>query len=615
MTIKTVKAHLIPAGLDLGSRNARIAIIPKSQQKQEQNQSKAAPQVVSNEIGQRYTLALSIVEPKAESDPMNDQFWDKPGSNKKKNENNENEVAKPTFIHGDAARRTLHRLKKPLGPNFVSHIVHEAAMATTNSNDNDDSSETQSDNEENKLQAAQSFFSHLSTQATNADGATSHPSALRYVLAIPPTTAATTEATTSTYVSAVEHGISLSMQQCGYDTAPEVIHATKASASQSLNKREKKELIQKIERTEHILAVITNPVAIGHAHGLFDNHPTTPTVDDATNVASNWKNILVIDWGASSLTLSHLKNIGTTNLTSLHLTQTESKSCCGINILNILVSHVAELFERKVRGSIPRGETLMNKKAKAKLEVACEDTLRSFGYGSKAHVTIDGLIDGIDCQVEIMLARFEMLLTGALRMAEGMIKDFVAKSGVEFDGVLSSGGIMRMTCVDAIMKRLFQGQWRGKGIGDVAPEEAIALGCASYAHALLEASLTDETGDVQESVSVAEESKQSHVIEQDVFLSPIGIGLSLQEGDAAAVILIEKSTPLPALVTKTVSLVDVASSSLGVMQITNDSNAAEKMIGKIEGIDTSASSLEVTMELSCKGQLSVLINGGDPFII
>ena len=55
--------------------------------------------------------------------------------------------------------------------------------------------------------------------------------------------------------------------------------------------------------------------------------------------------------------------------------------------------------------------------------------------------------------------------------------------------------------------------------------------------------------------------------------------------------------------------------SLGVMQITNDSNAAEKMIGKIEGIDTSASSLEVTMELSCKGQLSVLINGGDPFII
>ena len=47
----------------------------------------------------------------------------------------------------------------------------------------------------------------------------------------------------------------------------------------------------------------------------------------------------------------------------------------------------------------------------------------------------------------------------------------------------------------------------------------------------------------------------------------------------------------------------------------HDSNAAEKMIGKIEGIDTSASSLEVTMELSCKGQLSVLINGGDPFII
>ena len=606
----TATATLIPAGIDLGSCNARIAIIPKSQL----TQPSPTPTIVPNEIGARYTLALSMPEPETEADPLNDQYWDKPNSNKKAEQDAAGATAPTTFLYGDAARRTLHRLKKPLKPHFVFETIHSAVENT-----DDDVDATVENNMQSKLEPAQAFFSHLSTQATSANGATAHPSSLRYVLSIP-VTISSSPSQIETYVQTVQNGMVESMRQIGYDTAPEIINA---SADRNLNKKEKKQIIKSIEQNPSVLAVITHPVAIGHAHGIFDE------VDVTNSNNHKWKNILVVNWGASSLTLTHLtKNNNNNNLTSIQKFQHESKSCCGINILSILVSHTAEIFERNKRGMIPRGETLLNKKAKAKLEVACEDALRSFGYSPKAHVTIDGLIDGIDCQVEIMLARFEMLLAGTMRMAENMIKDFVDKSGVEFDGVLSAGGIMRMNCVDSIMKRLFQGKWRGKAVGDVAPEEAIALGCARFAHMLLESSPNHNNDNYSHTLASSNEEEKKEqdiiatncIVEEKVLLSPVGIGLSLQEGDPAAVVMIEKQTPLPALVTKNISL--TSTTSLGVMQIfSSNSNKdqekeqPDKMIGKIEGIDASATSVEVTMELSCKGQLSVLINGGPSFVI
>lgn len=561
---------LVPAGIDAGTVNARVAIISKSQ---------STPCIVPNALGQRYTLALSIAEPKAEADPLNDQYWDKPKKSSK-----EDEQPEPVhYIHGDAARRTLHRLKKPLNPHFVSNLIQDAAKVSDGSDDIPD--------QEEKLRAAESFFCHLSTQATHASGTTAHPSSLRYVLSVPATQS---KAETDAFIKSVQNGTVQCIEQVGHDTTPELLKMP------NLNKREKKQVIEKIESTNRVLAVITNPIAVGHAHDLFDKDSKS---------SPNWKNVLVIDWGASSLTLTHLQNLGSTQMTSIQKSQSQSKSC-GLNILNILVSHTAEIFERNKRGMIPRGETLLNKKAKAKLEVACEDALRSFGYSPKAHVTIDGLIDGIDCQVEIMLARFEMLLASVLKTAEGMIRDFIASLGVEFDGILCAGGIMRMKCVDSMMKRLFEGKWKGKGVGDVAPEEAVALGCAKYAQTILEFSLREGLYDTKEN---DESTNHEHVIEKDIVLSPIGIGLSLQEDDPAAIIMIEDRTPLPALVTKNIPLAG-CSSCLGVKQISKEGEA-EKIIGKIEGIDMSASSVEVTMELSCKGQLSVIVNGGPKFVI
>jgi hypothetical protein len=582
MATEDEQTRLIPAGIDIGTRNARLSVI---------SESDSQPCIVPNEIGQRYTLALSIEEPKAEADPMNDQYWDKPKKGSKLDE-----VEAPvSHIHGDAARKTLNRLKKPLKPHFVSSLIQDVANCDPSDGSDvaleggEEEAVNVEEEKQNKLRAAESFFSHLSTQTSHASGTTAHPSSLRYVLSVPPTQS---KAETETFIKTVENGTLKSIEQVGWDSAPEILK------SPNLNKREKKQIIQEAEKVNRVLAVITNPIAVAHAHGVFDA--------DSKSMPK-WQNMLIIDWGASALTLTHLQNLGSTQMTSMQETQTQSASC-GVNILNILVKHAAELFERNKRGMIPRGETLLNKKAKAKLEVACEDALRSFGYSQKAHVTVDGLIDGIDCQIEIMLARFEMLLATVLKTAEGMIRDFVASSGVQFDGVLSSGGIMRMKCVSSMINRLFQDKWRGMGVGDVAPEEAVALGCAKFARSMLESPLREAIIDNTE-----DSTNLKNFMEEDVVLSPVGIGLSLQEGDPAALIMIEKRTPLPALVTKNIPLAG-CSSSIGVTQISEEKQV-EKMIGKIEDFDKSASSLEVTMELSCKGQLSVLINGGPTVVM
>ncbi len=190
----------------------------------------------------------------------------------------------------------------------------------------------------------------------------------------------------------------------------------------------------------------------------------------------------------------------------------QDTSLSGTELINLLIKHVSELFERSHRGAIPPGEVLLNKKARAKLHMACEGALRtlSAGFSHKVQITVDGLFEGMDCNVEVMKARFDMLCGTFLRKAESKIKSVVTRimeeqheeeknnnnsnnnnnnEGDKKNGsecyhhvALMSGNVMRMPAVKALMDTLFPSTtyWRGKGFGDVPPEEAVALGCAAY---------------------------------------------------------------------------------------------------------------------------------------
>jgi len=555
---------LVSVGLDVGSLNARIFFHKPNEEQQQ-------PSIVPNEIGQRYTLALSTAEPEVESDPMNDQYWDN-GKNKKK------AGAKPPkevhYLYGDAARKSLQRLKQQLGPHTILTMVE---AQETNEEDVDvgsgnEYSEADDAIEENKAACA-SFFQHLTNLTTNATHTSPH--SLRVVLAVPVPSSLdeTSKTTTANLCSNVQAGIMKSILQAG------------------INKKDKKE----IKAKKRIVTVLSHPIAIAHAHNLFLEDSASSNTSASTPSTSP-RDVLVADWGASALSISHLR-IASNGIATIEKHVSDA-SLSGKNIISLLTKHIAELFERKVRGAIPPGETMMNKKAKAKLDVAAEDAIRSFGFSPKKTVTIDGLIEGLDCHVDIMLARFEMLLGNVLRGAETKLKGFGT-----FDSVISAGSIMKMKCVERMMDRLYPraSVWRGENANDVPLDEAVAIGCARYGSSLLGMNLPVEDNN-------EEEEEEPILVEEEVPLCPIGIGLCLQEGDPAAVVMIENKAPLPALCTKLVDITGISNNCIHLIQI--NEKGEEKVVGRIENFDSSAKEAEVTAELTVEGNLRVSVNGG-----
>jgi molecular chaperone DnaK (HSP70) len=543
---EVTEANLVAVGLDVGSINARIYI----------SNAKQEPSIVANEIGERHTLALSTPEPNAESDPMNDQYWD---DNKKKKDKAKGPAKEVHYLYGDAARKSLERLKKPLAPHTILNMAQQVDNA-------EDDVDADVEPEFDPKAASAAFFQHLTNLTTNASH--TNPQNLRFVLSTPPSSDDSNKASLANLSSALKMGLLQSIDQAGY------------------KKTEKKAIYGE----KRIVAIVTHPVAIAHAHKLFSK-PTT-------------QNVLIVDWGASSLSMSHL-SISSGGMAQIQK-HVSDESFSGKNIIAVLVKHIAELFERANRG-VMRGETLRNKKAKAKLEVAAEDALRSLGFSPKVTVTVDGLIDGIDCHVDVMLARFEMLMAALLKSAESKLKEF---GDFDSDSVIGAGSVIKMKCIDKMMDRLYPRDQvsRGESVTDVPPDEAVALGCAIYGSMYLSTSYVMADDESKE----AEAEDACVLVDEEVPLCPVGIGLSLVAGDPAALVLIERGTPLPALVTKVVDVTG-CSNSMDIVQI----NDGEKVLGRIEGIDASGGSkeVEVTMELTVEGKLSVSVNGGPVFEI
>jgi hypothetical protein len=79
-----------------------------------------------------------------------------------------------------------------------------------------------------------------------------------------------------------------------------------------------------------------------------------------------------------------------------------------------------------------------------------------------------------------------------------------------------------------------------------------------------------------------------------------------------AVPLIEVGEPLPANVTRTFNIGELTSSSIGLVQMSGgNTEVANKLIGKIEGVEADSKSIEVTVELTAEGSLTVSVNGGE----
>mmetsp|Transcript_3939 Transcript_3939/g.7577 ORF Transcript_3939/g.7577 Transcript_3939/m.7577 type:complete len:604 (+) Transcript_3939:92-1903(+) len=570
-------SQLVAVGVDIGSHNARIYI--------SQN-STSYPSIVPNENGQRYTLAISVAEPEIESDPMNDQYWD---DNKKQTKDSSSSASKKKkdvhYLHGDAARKSLQRLKKPIEPHCILNMIKTLQQEQQNHHQEEQGGDEEQDqdliqqDDTSNQDACLSFFQHL----TNLTAHASHtsPQHLRFVLSVPPSdTSFASEL--SVYF---QQGVLQSIQQAGYA------------------KSEKK----MIHSQKRILSLIAHPVAIAHAHGLLSDNE------------SGKKNVLIVDWGASAMSMTHLVIVGGIARIQKHVWE---PSLSGRNIIALVVKHIAELFERKNRG-IPPGEVMCNKKARAKLEIAAEEALRSLGFSSKVTVNIDGLYEGLDCHADVMLATFEMLMRSFLTKAEGLWKGFQEEEEeeegnnniIKYDAVIGAGSVMNIKCVERLMDRIFPCDTfhRGKSANDVPPEEAIAMGCAIYGSCYLSTTFLDAIHDNSNDESngngnIPDTLQHLSLVEEEVALCPMSIGLRLVEGDPIAILLIEEGAPLPALVTKMINVSECSSKGIDIVQITSED---EKTIGKIQGIDGGEENkqIEITAEVDESGIFSVAVNG------
>jgi len=562
--------ELIPIGIDLGSLHARVAIGNLAHAKTSTADglvdTKPLPDIISNAQGSRYTLALVGTDNNVESDTGD---------------------AETRHIFGEAARRALAREKKPTISKDPSSMVRELVRSTSSVVKDDDATE--------KATKASAFFSHLTDLA--CDASSSHPGKVRTVVSVP---VASTPEEQAGIVETVEKGI--------HDAL-----AARISA------KEVKALKKKGENEEaSVMAVITDPAAVCIAHGLTEiEHPAVIDLAAPKDASSsNWKHALVIDWGASGLTATHIcKTSSNSSLLNIVKTTTDA-TCSGTAIISVLAKHCASMFERKNRVA----GVLESKKACHRLEMACESAVRTLSRAPTVTVAVDGLYEGIDMNVPISKPRFDMLMNGILRKAETMLQTFTGEEGVEFDVVLLAGNVCDMPSASNLIRtKLFPNANSGRG--DVPPDEAVAIGCARHAASILSCDTHSKHGGKRS------EGNDLGPATRNVKTCPLSIGIcrienGKENGDVEPIIssnsvpLIEVGEPLPVNVTRKITYMNgddswLTKSYIGIVQMQGGAATKSKLIGKIEQIpESDDKSFEITMELSTAGKLSLSVNGG-----
>ena len=572
----------IPIGIDLGSIHARVAIgnvshvrIPPAGDGTVVD-TRPLPDVISNAQGSRYTLALVGA--------------DNAGGDGDVVENSNAEVR---HVFGEAARRSLARENKPAISKDLSPMVRELVRSSSSLiGTNDEEAAT-------KASKASAFFSHLADLA--CDASSSHHSKLRTVVSVP---VGSTPDEQSAIVGIVERGIN------------DALLARLTTKEAKLLRKKKCD-----EDDPFVMAIITDPAAVCIAHGLTETeHPRTIDLagSNSATPSNYWKHALVVDWGASGLTATHVSRRSSNSsiiTVERHVTET---GCSGTAIVNALAAHCASMFERKSRVS----GVLESKKAYHRLEVACESAVRTLSRAPTVTVAVDGLFEGIDMNVPISRPRFDMMMSGLLRQAETLLQAFASDGGVavEFDVVLLAGNVCDMpSASNMIRNKLFPNANVGRG--DVPPDEAVAIGCARHAASILSCDTHSRQG-----VNVAGGSNLGQATRK-VKACPVTIGICRiengKQGDELDEVMSNKSIPLivvgeplPANVTKTITYTNgddswLSHSYIAIVQTQTKSGGSKcKMIGKIEEIPSEAKNFEITMELSIAGRLTLSVNGG-----
>lgn len=317
-----------------------------------------------------------------------------------------------------------------------------------------------------------------------------------------------------------------------------------------------------LEALQEYGAVMTEAAAVCLAYGMDATTSKPQTV------------VLVLDGGASALKATVLEN--TVNGLWVEKSYQTLDSIHGDALVKPLAQDVALQFEQKCR--FPRGEVWQSKRARAKLLKACEDSLSSFQRLTNVSIHVDGLYEGMDCNISISKPKWEHLSSNLANQ----VKIFCGNYKDQVDTVLICGNLHDWMA--PILKSVFGEDKMRPASFD--PSEAIALGCTLQARWNLQHALENSNTKLTKNPTMS------------VPCCPISIGI--KDGDT----LIVQGTPLPCQIETELP----AGKDVEVIQLV----PTIKTLAKLQDLQDTVTLL---LQLTTQGRLRISINGKQSILI
>lgn len=600
---------IVPIGLDIGSLNTRVAFL-KHQKIHDSTKSPPqckttvscppVPIVITNSSGSKVTKSFSLSNYNTEK--ACNKIMCKQSSIGRKGSRHNNDLTE-NYLFGDVARRELlNKGIKKLNEWSIRYL-----LSSTDGN----------------KKSSDFFFRHLIQQT--CDYIYIHPSSLRIVISVPDNAS---KKLANNSQRSLKNGLDLAtMDRDKY-----------LCSSGGNTKNKSKSRIKPRHYLNGMVNLIGESPAICVAHGLLSEKKLYSTTKDC-------RNVLVLNWGESSLTITNLSKLGSSNIFSIHFVKSY-ESLSGSVIKSLLAAHISEVFESKNR--LPLGTIMKNTKARIKVEAASCDALRALGKCFNITIVIDGLYDGVDLRIQLSRVRIQQLFKKLLQQAELIIKSTVTNKyrtfkdhPSKYNVVLTAGNVIEMPAVKYLIDSIFPLSnkcWRGRNENMIPPDQAVSLGCSIYASTLVSNFyiglyshdyINSTNVDRKTIVPYGENDWCMYHLEKNVALCPSTIALGSiaknnsdkknhnQPGRVNHIkihdIVIGKGTPLPVQIIKNFNPSPEhkqGQNILCLLQINNFNNDEEKynLLAKIESVKK-YDKLEFILELTIGGVLSLSLNG------